>query len=424
MQLLKLYLVLTLSAGLIFTSVPNLYADETSEIILRILVEKGIISQEEVDAMDRKLAKEKPKVPETVEERLAVLEEKVEEKGFLSAKGVDFQLAGELEYEFVDTGGDGSDDNPHFQLDKLVLQPKLKIGDNFEFDAQLYFVEDGTATNLNEFHAKYTGLPLDSWVDAGLYERWVKGHHGRKTEAYSLLGTAFYRDDALTLTLGGDLDPIYWMLSVGNGYEINRKQVAEDTANNNDILHDNYATSGLSNRLEYGINLGLKRDFKGAGNVDIMGFYYDDQLSSTDISTLKSNLLGYTSNNDTKTRVGAGIKYKLGNATLYGAYIDAEDGALDRDTWVVDASYHFKFNTDRKFFTGIEPVISYSDYNVDFTKATGSPLGWDREKWIFASIIDFYKNTKLKLEYYINTEDTGGEEVDNDEFLAQLEVKF
>lgn len=424
MKCLKLLMALMLCVSLVFISTPQLFADETSEAILRLLVKKGIITQEEIDEIKADIARKKPKVPETVEERLAVLEEKVEEKGFLSAKGADFQLAGELEYEFVDTGGDGSDDDPHFQLDKVVLQPKLKIGDNLEFDAQLYFVESGTATNLNEFHAKYKGLPLDLWVDAGLYERWIKGQHGRKTEGYSLLGTAFYRDDALTLTLGGDLDPIYWMLSVGNGYEINRKQVAEDTANNNDILHDNYAASGLSDRLEYGINLGLKRDLKGAGNVDIMGFYYNDKLSSADITTLQNNLSGYTSNDDDKKRLGAGVKYRLGNATLYGAYIDAEDGALDRDTWVVDASYHFKFNTKRRWFTGVEPVISYSEYNVDSTKATGSPLGWDREKWIFASIIDFYKNTKLKLEYYINDEDTGGEEVDNDEFLAQLEVKF
>ena len=45
MQFLRICFVLMLSAGIIFTSIPNLYADETSEIILRLLVKKGIITR-------------------------------------------------------------------------------------------------------------------------------------------------------------------------------------------------------------------------------------------------------------------------------------------------------------------------------------------------------------------------------------------
>ena len=119
-----------------------------------------------------------------------------------------------------------------------------------------------------------------------------------------------------------------------------------------------------------------------------------------------------------------GAKYKIGGSTLYGAYINAEDGALGRSTWVAEASHHIKFNTDREWFTGLEPVISYSDYDVRNDKAVDSPWSWDREKWIFAAIVDFYKNTKLKIEYYVNDEGTGGSEVSNDELLVQLEVKF
>ncbi len=175
------------------------------------------------------------------------------ETGFLSIKGADFQLGGEMEFEFVDTDSDGKDADPHFQLDKVVLHPKIKIGDDIKLDAQIYVQE--SKTYLNEIHAKITGFSPDCWLDAGLYERWLKSQHGRKTEGYSLLGTSFYRDDALTVTWGGESGAFYWMLSAGNGYEIDQKQIAEDGASDSKIIHDNHATSGLSDSAEYGINL-------------------------------------------------------------------------------------------------------------------------------------------------------------------------
>jgi hypothetical protein len=401
---------------------PSLWADETSEAILRLLVKKGVITQAEVDAIRAEIAREKPEVPQDIEERVAVLEDKVKEKGFLSYKGANFQLAGELEYEFLDAQSAATDDDPHFQLDKFVLHPKVKIGDDLNLDAQIY-VQEGK-TYLNEIHAKISGLPLGSWFDAGLYERWIKSHHDRKTEGYPLIGTAFYRDDALTLTWGGELDPLYWMLSIGNGYELDDKQVAEDGASVSDIIHDDHATSGLSDSLEYGINLGFKRDFGKFGKVDLLGYYYADQLSSADKNFLQANLTGYASDEDDKRRTGAGLSYTLGPALLYAGLNKAADGALDRDAWVAQASYHWKFDTERKWLTGVEPFISYSEYNVDNPKSIDAPLTWDREKWIFALIFDLYKNTKLKAEYYINGEDADGSGVNNDEFLAQLEVKF
>jgi len=39
-------------------------------------------------------------------------------------------------------------------------------------------------------------------------------------------------------------------------------------------------------------------------------------------------------------------------------------------------------------------------------------------------ITELAKNVKLKTEYYINDEKTGGRDVDNNELLVQLEFKF
>ncbi|MFH1854712.1 MAG: putative porin [Candidatus Omnitrophota bacterium] len=74
MQLLRICFVLMLSAGIIFTSAPSLYADETSEIILRLLVKKGIITQQEIDEIGAEVATKERVIPTTLEERVAKVE--------------------------------------------------------------------------------------------------------------------------------------------------------------------------------------------------------------------------------------------------------------------------------------------------------------------------------------------------------------
>lgn len=351
--------------------------------------------------------------------------------GFTSAKGAHFDFAGEFEFEFLSPGEDASDENQHFQVDKFVFQPKLKVGDGITASAQIY-VTEGSAY-LNEAHVKFVGLPGGSWIDAGHYERWLKSHHGRKTEGYSLMGTAFYRDDSNTVTLGGESGPAFWMFSAGHGLDIGSKQVAEDSYSDNKFMHDDTGGHGdVSDAMEIGANVGFKTKVGDVGNIDVMGFYYMDELSETDIDTLGSKFPSYadTSNTD-KTRFGVSAKATFSGATVYGGFVSATDGEIDRTAWVAEAWYHIKHGSGGDWFTGCMPVVSYSDYKIDADqeKDVGKPWSWDRQKLMVACIVDLYKNTKLKVEYYKNSEDMGDaagddDELENDEFLVQLEFKF
>ncbi len=359
-----------------------------------------------------------------------------QDTGFLSSKGADIQLKGELEYELVATesepdlegaeestrGGTG-EPNAHLQLDKFVLQPIVKIGDNLKLDAQIYIKE--SSTQLNEVHAKFSNLKGgNTWLDLGLYERWPNGQYSRVSEGYPLIGTAFWRDDAMTITLGGEHGAMYWMLSAGNGYEIDSKQVAEDGGDIQDMIHDNHST-GDFDEPEWGLNLGVKSELENGANVDVTAFYYVDKLSDADISTLADYLGGYTSTDDSKRRIGVGINYQAAGWKLTGQFITAEDGDLDRDGYAVEISKSLKFE-GREWFTGFTPVVSYGEVDID--DAYGSdpmkPQSWDRQKTILAVILDVHKNIKIKTEYYINGEDTGDAAVDNDELLVQLEIKL
>ncbi|MCQ9207005.1 MAG: putative porin [Omnitrophica bacterium] len=64
---MKKILALTIILGIVFMSVPSLYADETSELILKLLIKKGIISQSEVNALKREIDKKTQKIPDVAD---------------------------------------------------------------------------------------------------------------------------------------------------------------------------------------------------------------------------------------------------------------------------------------------------------------------------------------------------------------------
>jgi hypothetical protein len=76
MRKARVGLVLMLAVGIIFSGISNLYADQMSEAILKLLIKKGIITQREVDGIKAEIAKEEPRLPKTVTEKVARLEEK------------------------------------------------------------------------------------------------------------------------------------------------------------------------------------------------------------------------------------------------------------------------------------------------------------------------------------------------------------
>jgi len=127
MQFLKTCFVLMLSAGIIFTSVPSLYADEASEIILRLLVKKGIITQQDVDEIKKEVAKEEPMVPEGLEDRIAKLEKDTPK--WLK----DFKLKGDLrlrnDYEDSEPGKNNNQQRIRFRLGATTkVNDKVDLG--------------------------------------------------------------------------------------------------------------------------------------------------------------------------------------------------------------------------------------------------------------------------------------------------------
>jgi len=157
MRFLRVCLILMFSTGIIFTSVPGLYADETSEIILRLLVKKGIITQQEIDEIGSEVAAKERTIPATLEERVA----KVEKDLPKWVKNTTFKGDLRLRGEYIDN--DLGQDNGRTRI-RLRYGFESKINDQVKVAFGLASGSSDSPTSTNqtlesEFQSKAV------WID-------------------------------------------------------------------------------------------------------------------------------------------------------------------------------------------------------------------------------------------------------------------
>ncbi|HET6630174.1 MAG TPA: hypothetical protein VFG91_10405 [Woeseiaceae bacterium] len=318
----------------------------------------------------------------------------------------------ELELELIDTEGDAATDEPaaRFHIDQLYLYPKLELTEDAWLSADIAVKVD--TTYIEE--AWFRWQPGETfWVQAGLDDA-VIGKLDRKSEAEILVETAFYRSDALGVQLGGALVPgLEWWTSATNGFELTTHQPSEDDAY--PIIHDGRRLGTAGGGLLLGGGVRFTRAF-GDGEASAMPFAYRGGLDRADVAFLQT-LPGYgTSSNDRKNRWGATLTWQQGPLTVLTQEIEAEDGELERSGLFVQPAW--RLNDTH------ELVYRYNRLRVDLPAIPADARSWDRTQHVFALISTLADGVRLKTEYYINDEETGGAPVDNDELMIQLEVAW
>ncbi|MDH5484070.1 MAG: hypothetical protein OEY43_02450 [Gammaproteobacteria bacterium] len=338
-----------------------------------------------------------------------------------SYRGQHFKLGGELELEYVDTENGIDIDNPygHFQVDKFTLLPRAQLTDRIALEALLLFKPD--KTTLSEVYVIFSELPLESELTIGLDDRFINEWPARRTESFALIDTAFARDDTLGMVWERKKGKVFWHVSLTNGFELNESGPSEDKSFK--FIHDNRQSTDTNSNKVVGLGLGRKIDIAEKTTLSVMGFGYWGSLSSDDIDFLQ-DVAGYgNSADDNQLRYGLALDLKHQSFNLGAKAIRARDGELDRDGWYLQTGYTFKL-PENHYAQSIEPFIRYGVLNVDLPHVLTDSLSWDRSMTTLALLTSIRKNIKLKTEYYLNGESTGDVEVDNNEFLMQLEVKF
>jgi len=332
------------------------------------------------------------------------------------AEDITVTMGGELEFDFVDTENDPTvgEPDPHFVVDQLFLRPKVKFNENVTLFSDIDIKPD--TTKIEKVWGKISGLPFHSWVEAGLNNLFI-AKMNRKTENRILTEMALYRREDVGITFGGEpTEQFYWKASLTNGLKLGAISPSEDIATSSvQLLSDVRNPVNAPKRLMAGLGAGLKLKTGRSATLDLLPFYYTGKLSREDVNFLKK-VSGYgTAADDNKIRYGLNARYDLGEVILIGQFIKAKDGVLDRTGWFIQPSMRVSH---------LEFVYRYNDLDVDVTKSFGDGRTWDREQQVFAVITDLYPGVKIKTEYVVNSEDTGGRDLDNDEFLVELEMVF
>lgn len=411
-------------------------------------------------------------------------------QSLLTLLGERFSLGGKAEFQLIDSESErdpvvGTTDNaePRLAIDILRLSPQLDFNREVRMRGQIDFLPDRGRTRLKELTLRHRVRPLDwlqSDVQLGLDDRFIR--MGRDTENYPLVGNAFWRDESIALTYrlrigdrnagGSEEEPpgaldfganpgeLGLYCSVGNGYTLDNNEAGFDRAGFNDLIHDNREVGGANSLREVGVGLGYRRNFQSLGEAELLGFYYDDELTRNSMSYLQNTLTvrdnlgnsiaGYgDSASSRSSRYGVNAAYFLPASVLYGAVIDTrrrdgltlqgqwiqgDDGQLRRDGWFVQASFRFSFPEAllfRRYLRSIEPIVRYGELNTNINPDPRLPGTWDREEFLIGAIVGVTQNVLLKVEYTLHDEETGAgavlpgpSDVANDELSVLLQVRF
>ena len=380
--------------------------------------------------------------------------------------------------------------SPFVRIDKFVLKPKIEISENVYLKSYLRF-ESGE-TYLDKVFATIKLKKYNSKIEIGKNTPYYRPK--RRTEVYPILGTAFWKGREIHVEYHGKLNigsaRAFVSVALAQKRPIDDDDVAEDKSFKMLALddHDIQKEDNKANNFTFGGSLG----FSIAG-LKIMGYGVVGKLmDNSDTEYLYDDLEHYKNiidddqdkfnekneesykakygEDDYKNKLKDDFEANEIEDTFYfyagrvsfnkfGIHFQTEllkamEGYLGRTGWYAEASYGIKLHNRKDLpFSRIEPFVRFGELLIDkdfvmtdeevekekedkdltirkIRRMPNMPKTWDRQLFVGALLIDILENTKLKLEYYVINELTGGTSEDKSDttkdntFLAQFEVKF
>lgn len=322
----------------------------------------------------------------------------------------------ELEYKSVENEEIGE---AVVGLDKAVLKPKVTFEDSgVKFKAEFEFKEDKGKTKFEEGGVTFTRLPGGGKqkLFIGLNEPFVKAK--RHTENYPMLGTALWRDEVWQTAWEASEGPTYLGLMAGIAFSLDNKQVGEYKYEGKNKIWQFGDGGNEVEKCQYGVKLGTKRE-----GLDIVGYGFFGKLNKDEIDLLKKDLPDYTSDSKDMSFYGGRMVYEPQDLELVGEFAKATLGREKITTWYAQVAYDIKTEA-KTFWKKFIPVVRHGQWKTDSENTDDKPLSWDRTKTLVGVITKLTDKIKIKTEYAMFEEETGGENIDNNEFLTQMEVKF
>jgi hypothetical protein len=373
----------------------------------------------------------------TTEERLKLLEKKVEE--LESSRVGDMpvlkklRMRFELELEWMFAQRDMADSTQRGQLDKFTMELDAEFDKHISLVAQGRF--EAEEAWVKTAYCQAARLPLGQRFRFGLDERIFKP--SRRTESYPLIGSAFWRTHdfgvfyRMKIPHSKDRGGYsYLKLAATNGLTLDRREPGEQEQYY--LICDRKPPSGagLGENEEYSAVIGSRLDLGKRKWLDVSLFGLLTRLDDDDAAFLNLHIksvdttLGTARRGGSKWRRGAAASARFGDLRFQGMYIKARDSGLFREGFYVQGGY--TLDMEFQWLKSAELLVRTGHLLIDMEKSIAQPMSWDREEFTVAALLEIRDGVLLKLEYTVYGEDPGPgqKQVKNNEFVFQVELKF
>ena len=340
--------------------------------------------------------------------------------------GVNIDVAGEVEFEFVDVEGAGGAINstefiqkvetrsPHVRIDKAVLKFKILYSDNISFRFGLRFNDDNAYVDKSYLliEKNNTKYEIGSNRPAIALKRGIEG--------YPLIGTAFWKGRQYHV----DIEKKYPNMNFGASLALKRPLGYDSPAEDKSyriLVYDNMPNK---TRDWDGVTIesGLRASFN-LNPIKITGWYYIGKLYDdydwqgvlmndfTDYRIAQGTVLPKNANRD-HYWFGGRAELKTALGLFRGEYIYSLDGYLPRSGYYVEFGTPFKL-IDLPLYC----LFRYGELNINpesnmyvdqnWTAELDDPQTWDRSLITIAAVYELTTYSKIKFEYYVTGETTG-----------------
>ncbi len=370
--------------------------------------------------------------------------------------GLDIELSGEVEIEFIDVEGEGGFSNqdltyqkvrnrsPHMRIDMAVLGARVNYSENLYYNIEFRF--DDESAYVDKQYARLTVPGIHTQFEMGKNRPFVSTK--RQSEGYPLIGTAFWKGreahiNSVTKFPLSENSAVIGGLSFAMKRPFGTDDAAEDKSFKMMVYDDYEPRNGQT--FEYGIKAGVE-----IAGLSMLGWYFTGTLiDDWDWkASLKQSLEPYSrmagSESDTSHYwMGGRLTYNLAGLQARGEYIQAKDGLLERYGYYGEGSYRMNLPSAMKMrsvkLLGRYGVLRLSPGELRAipgqvaagTEASwaylSEAMSWNREMVTISAMFEVNDNLTLKFEHYMLGETTGStaeSSVDDDQSLMQVNFRF
>ena len=365
-----------------------------------------------------------------------------------TGSGLDLELSGEVELEFIDVEGAGGFANqdltyqkvrnrsPHMRIDMAVLGARVNYSENLYYNIEFRF--DDESAYVDKQYARLTVPSINTQFEMGKNRPFVS--RNRQSEGYPLAGTAFWKGreahiNGTTEINLGESGKLIGGLSFAMKRPLGTDDAAEDKSFKMMVYDDYEPKNGQT--FEYGVKAGLEV----AGLSALTWFFMGELIDDWDWkASLKQSLAPYSDMGDetdvTHYWMGGRAGYKIAGLNLVGEFIQAQDGLLTREGAYGEASYSMNAPSflkskgltllGRQGFLNLKSKKNSAGDELTWAYLSEA-MSWDRQMTTLSAMLEINDNLTLKLEHYILGETTGSDtesSVDDDQSLLQINFRF